>query len=347
MKDYSNRNISFDILRIISAISIVLMHLTSGNLYSLEIGSAGWTTSALINSVSHFGVPIFVMISGALFLSPGKEIDIKKLWINNILRITVCFVLWSFIYGIVDFVEYRNGFKGFIWCAIVSRPHLWFLPMIIGLYIISPILLRWVKSASEAEIRYFIIIFIVFQIGAESLKAFHFADMVDTVMDMRNITLVCSYAGYFVIGYYIVHIGLKKVTKKILYILGGLGLASSIFLLIFVSIKHGIAAAELVDSYMSFTFFYSVSLFSLIFDLFKDRKVPYGLKWAVSEVGIDTFGLYLSHLLIIENIPIIGRIHDAMPLAAGILFYCFAVVLIGILGSALARRIPFVGRYIC
>ncbi|MCR4616857.1 MAG: acyltransferase family protein [Lachnospiraceae bacterium] len=347
MNNTVNRNISFDILRIISALSIVVMHITSGNLYSLEMGSAAWRLSALINSVSHFGVPVFVMISGALFLAPDREINIKKLWLHNILRLFCAYLIWSIIYGSLDYLTYRNGFRGYLWCAVVARPHLWFLLMLIGIYIISPILIRWVRAASEKEVRYFIIIFVIFQIFCETLKIYIPADIVQTVIDLRNIELVCSYVGYFVIGYYIVHVGLKKVFRYALYLLGLLGILSSIFMLTFISIKRGVPVSEIVDSYSSFTFFYSTALFTFVYKVFEGKEIKPIVKKIVSGIGIDTFGLYLSHILIIENFSALSKLHDSMMLVPGIIFYAIAIFTVGILGSALIRRIPFIGRYIC
>ncbi len=323
------------------------MHITSGNVYSSQIGSPGWTQAAIINSISHFGVPIFVMISGALFLHPDREIDLRKLWTHNILRMSVIFILWCFIYGFADHLTYRGGFKELMWSSVIARNHLWFLPMIIGIYIITPVLARWVRNAPVKEIHVFILSFLVFQIVCETVNAFGFAQIISKALEYRNIELVCSYVGYFVIGYYIAHVGIPAAFKKFVYILGLLGIMGSITLVLVSSGHRGVPMLGYVDSFSSFTFFYSTALFTFVYEK-AGKKENSGRAYVfLSNVAKDTLGLYLCHILIIERFDLLGKLYSEMPVIPGILFMTAAVTAIGIAGSALLRRIPFAGRYIC
>ncbi|MBQ7972421.1 MAG: acyltransferase family protein [Lachnospiraceae bacterium] len=72
------RNISFDVLRIISALSVVVLHVTTKFIMMNEVGSLDFRIANLINSISRFGVPVFFMISGAIFLDEKKEVTVKK-----------------------------------------------------------------------------------------------------------------------------------------------------------------------------------------------------------------------------------------------------------------------------
>ena len=347
MKDNTNRNLAYDVLRIISAISIIVMHISSGSVYSLSLGSASWSEAVIINSISHFGVPVFVMISGALFMHPDKKIDMKRLWIHNILRMFVVFLVWSFIYGFLDHLSYRGGIRELLWSCVISRNHLWFLPMIIGIYIILPILIRWVRNAEAKEIRLFILLFFIFQVICETLNACEFAEIITVALDYRNIEIVCSYVGYFIIGYYITHIGLSKKVRITLYLLGFLGCISGIAAVFVLSIKRQIPAVSIVDSFSVFTFLYSTALFTFISECFGKKEYKGKIPIFISNVSKDTLGLYLCHLLIIERAALFGNIYESMPVIPGVLFYTAVICIIGLGGSALIRRIPFAGRYIC
>ena len=64
IKEKKSRNISFDLLRIISAFSVVMLHVSAEYIHSNPVGSLDFQLANFMNSISRFGVPIFVMISG-------------------------------------------------------------------------------------------------------------------------------------------------------------------------------------------------------------------------------------------------------------------------------------------
>lgn len=68
----------FDYLRITAIIAIVVLHSASQNWYAADITSPTWNAFNIYDSLMRWGVPVFVMISGALFLS--KEQPIKKIY---------------------------------------------------------------------------------------------------------------------------------------------------------------------------------------------------------------------------------------------------------------------------
>ena len=97
-----NRLIYMDILRIIACFSVVMLHTAAQFWYTLPIDQLEWKIANSYDAVFRFGVPIFVMISGALFLNKEKVINIKKLYRHNILRLACVYIIWSCIYGLID-----------------------------------------------------------------------------------------------------------------------------------------------------------------------------------------------------------------------------------------------------
>lgn len=343
----SERSISFDILRIISALSIIIMHITTDRFYSLPLGSREWTINASINSLFHFGVPIFVMISGALFLNPHKEISIKHLYIHSILRLVIVLFVWNCFYGINDFLQYKASPKFLVWEIADGRNHLWFIPMIIGLYVLQPILHRWITNASEKEIHYFISVFFVVQIIWETLETLQVSDFITLLSKYRSIPMMCGYIGYFVIGSAVVHKGFLRQKKKPVYILGIFGMLLSPFAVIVHSSMKQLPMAATVDSFSILTFFYAVAVFCLVTDVFEKKHFGAKTTALITNIGKDTFGLYLCHMGIIEIITPLRDRYYSMPSPVGVPVYAIIIFLIGICISAVLRRIPVVGRYIC
>ncbi|MBR3027382.1 MAG: acyltransferase family protein [Bacteroidales bacterium] len=73
-----NRVLYLDILRIMAIIAVVMLHVSAQRFY-VSFPSYEWEVRMFFNSMVRWGVPIFVMISGALFLDPQKKISLAKL----------------------------------------------------------------------------------------------------------------------------------------------------------------------------------------------------------------------------------------------------------------------------
>lgn len=134
MEEKEERKIYFDFLRIFATFAVIILHVSAQNWHTTDINSFEWNIFNFYDSIVRWGVPIFVMISGALFLN--KNQSIKKIYTKNILRIIIAFIFWSLIYtvlfskGLSIKTMIINFFEGYY--------HMWFLFMIVGLYMITP-----------------------------------------------------------------------------------------------------------------------------------------------------------------------------------------------------------------
>ena len=102
------------------------------------------------------------MISGIFFLN--KEVfDIKKIYFKKIFKLLVFYFSWNLIYYFVDIFIYEQSFDiyNFYNRLVIGHYHLWFIPMIIGLYIISPFLSRITTHNDKKICKYFILVFLI------------------------------------------------------------------------------------------------------------------------------------------------------------------------------------------
>ena len=74
---------------------MVLIH-TSATYNKLNINSNNWKIAFYYNGISRFGVPVFFMMNGALFLN--KDISFRPIFNNYIRRLLSKLIFWSFIY---------------------------------------------------------------------------------------------------------------------------------------------------------------------------------------------------------------------------------------------------------
>ena len=65
----NGRILYFDFLRVFATLAVMVLHVGAQNWYGTNVSSFEWQTFNFFHSVTRFAVPIFVMISGALFLN--------------------------------------------------------------------------------------------------------------------------------------------------------------------------------------------------------------------------------------------------------------------------------------
>lgn len=346
----SGYQLYIDILRIVACFSVIMLHASAQPWYSLPVDGIGFKIANSYDALFRFGVPVFVMISGALFLAPDREITIKKLYRHNILRLAVLYVFWSCLYGLMDcrgFDPAGIGWKDVLREMILGRYHLWFLPMILGIYVLLPILKVWINHASKKNIEYFLLLFFLCQILCETIRAIYSSNMTDYVLNLFQPEMVCSYLGYFVLGYYLVHIGVEKKWHKVIY--GGAlaGGVLNVLLGNFLAERAGEPTGAIYDSFGIFTALISVALMIWAKETFSRKKCGKKMEAVIRELSAATLGIYVMHVGLIEILEKYGIDSQRVPLIFGIPLLAMGSFVICFMISALLRRIPVVGKYIC
>ena len=125
--------------------------------YSIPLGSTVFKTVTLV--CSHGGVPLFLMITGALILrkSFDDDQDINWFYRHNLIGLLITTEIWYFImyWGIKIFFEHsvRDNLVGaFIGCLKtmlfidqITMGSMWYMPVILCIYLILPFVSILVK----------------------------------------------------------------------------------------------------------------------------------------------------------------------------------------------------------
>ena len=189
------RNINFDLIRILACLMIVAMHSPIPN-----ENANGMFLSAL-SYLSAPGVGLFFMISGALIL-PIKT-DLKSFFKKRFSKIFIPVVIWNIIYLLAKSFIYNRPVD---WLqSILSLPFsasgspvFWFIYTLMGLYLLSPILSRWLDATSKKELQLYLSIWLIC-LCYPILKYI-------AVIDSSNTGILyyfSGYIGYFILGYYL------------------------------------------------------------------------------------------------------------------------------------------------
>lgn len=281
-------------LRVFATICVVFIHTAGGALIKFgKIHSETWWTANLINGFGRFTVPVFVMISGALLL--GREIELISFLQKRFLRVWVPFTLWVVIYiayhnifekNPIPFsraiLEYFTGGNG-------QYGHLWFVYMILGLYLFTPIINYFVQKATETEIVYLLIICFISTSIFQIFKVFF---KLNISLDISNFG---SYLGYFVAGYYLKNKSFSfskywlLVTFLIAYVITLLGTY-------WLSTQNGKYIRHFYDYFSPNSVLMSLAIFMFFKEVLNRDFAPK----TMAILDRASFGIYLCHLLIIN-----------------------------------------------
>lgn len=340
----TKRVIYFDYLRIIAIFIVIFLHTASQNYTTTEVGSFEWAVFNVYDGLARWGVPIFVMISGALFLK--KEQPIGKLYKKNILRMLIILLSWSILYALSSTIAHRiNSPQDFIFNVIKGPGHLWFLYMIIGLYMATPLLRRIIENKKYSK--YFMVLAIIFSflipriIEIINIWQPSFANTLSEVNSNIGLNLVLGYTGYFMLGYIINETKITKKTETILYILG------------FFSLVFSIISTHVLSNYMqeaNILFYNNLSINILfvsigIFVFFKkhlNHQLTGKREKRLIFLSKCSLGVYLIHMLLLNTLKILLHI-DTLSFnpVISVPTIAIAIYILSYIISIIINRLPF------
>ncbi len=344
------RMVHYDLLRILAAFSVVMLHSSAQFWYSLDINSKEWLIANSYDALFRFGVPVFVMLSGAVFLPKERELNIKRLYTHNILRVAAAYVFWSALYGLRDSMAFdftQVGWKEVVKEMVMGRYHLWFLPMIAGIYAILPVLRVWVQNAERKNLEYFLLLFFVLQILSRTLRAAVSSVYLEYVLNTLQVDLVCGYVGYFVLGYYVACVGIPRKYHKIIYCCVLPAVILNVVLGNVLSLRAGTPLGEIYDSFGLFTFCIVLACFLFFTEVVGKIRFSGKAERIITEISRGTMGVYVMHVGLMEVLKPHGIHCMMLPNIVGIPIYALLCFVFCLAVASLLRRVPFVGKYIC
>lgn len=338
----------FDYLRILATFAVMMLHIAAHNFYETDIRSWQWNTLNIYDGMVRWAVPVFVMISGALFL--GGSQSLEQILKKNVKRILAALAFWSILYAVVVYFATGCGIKNAVAEVFVGHYHLWFLFMLTGLYLIVPFLRKIVES--ESFIKYFLLLSFLFSfflpqlLETVSLYSEFAGSVISRMLDNVDFHFAKNYVFYFVCGYYLNQVRLEKKSRRVIYAAGIAGFAATIFLTSGVSVWKGEAQETFYGYFTVNVMFQSILIFVLAKQWFENRSVSEKKRRFVRALSKYSFGAYLVHALVIEALNLFGLHSLAFFPVLSVPAISILVFAISFLISALIHKIPFLKKYI-
>lgn len=294
---------SYDLIRIIAAVGVIMAHSVSVLVTDSPYGSLDFTYANFFDTAGRASIALFLMLSGALMLDEGKNIPTKKFFTSAAKILFIAFA-WSGVYAFAINValpvlnQKPPNISAFIKTTVYGEFHLWYLYMLAGLYVITPFLRLVVKKENVKWVIGFIALFFVMS----SVPTFAntianlFTEKQDYILDFTKkleFDYGNEYLCYYLLGWLVTNFEITDKQRKILYTLGFIGFAVTFFG-IQLTLSEDNRNCVFYANKMINIALYGVSLFVFLNHRFRSFE-PKKHKKLILTLSSLTFGVYLIH----------------------------------------------------
>lgn len=343
-------------IRAIAAFAVVQMHSVGGFLYEFnpaDPNNINFLTADAYYSCLRWGTPFFIMLSGMLLLNPSRPESTATFLRKRLSRVLIPFSFWGFIYLMY---EYRGNFyygHPLPWTEIGKKIlfqdiyfHLWFIPMITGLYLLTPTFRIFIKNAQRRDIEYFLVL------------SFSITALQHFIQDLFVVKYIgwLGYIGFYVMGYYI---GTYSIPwKKIAYTLALLMPVPTAIGTWWLTRQAGTYDNQIFVYFSPNVFIMAFALFLFLkeFDwpAFSVRYPRFNR--AINHLAELSYGVYFIHVIILDVLKngYIAGLHVTsvsffnLPVhpAFGAFIQAILVVLLSLGMISLLRRVPVINKWL-
>lgn len=317
-----------DMLRVVACFFVVFSHCCDPFVAQFDANREMFLTGVFAGSLMRPCVPLFAMMTAVLLLPIKPGTTVNRFYRKRIGRIIVPLAFWSvalplmaFLYFTVANPETANmqlsvndyttetllqRLYTFIFNFNFDTTPLWYLYMLIGLYLIMPMISSWLTQATRKEIKTVLCIW-----GATLLLPY--LKMVAPLLGYKGnyghmglygecdwnvygtFYYVSGFAGYLILAYYLKRFPLEWSWRKIAAIcipmfIAGYAITSVGYIVTNEHFPGNYAYLEIL------WYFTGINVFMMTFPLFVTiQKVDTKPRKWLSQMARLTFGVYLCH----------------------------------------------------
>lgn len=249
--------------------------------------------------LGRLGVPIFLVLTGYLLLRRNYDLEkTKKFWIHKCIPLLVTTEVWIFIYWLLAAVRNRFFDFGQLVCELLFlRPadinHLWYLPMILGIYVFIPIIANAINKFPVKILRRILVLPVIYLFLVPYLNYVFYLNGYRSLSSLVDLSYSGGiYGTYIILGYFLFQRKIFGRSWKWLFtiLLVLLWIAAIVNQEIFY--QHGVEYKYWYDSI--YVFFMSVIIINLLSQI---KTIP--LKDIFLLIAKYSFGIYLIHNIIL------------------------------------------------
>ena len=367
-----------DLLRVLACFMVVFSHSCDAFVAQFDADRASFLTGVFGGSLMRASVPLFVMMTGVLLLPVGQGYDLVSFYRKRIGRILPPLVFWSvalplLMYAYFNYINPSTcnpqvAVGGYTVQQLVQRIYtfvfnfnfdttpLWYLYMLIGLYLLMPVLNAWLMQASQRELKVVLGLWVV-SLFLPYLKML--APVLGYQGNYGNMELLgmcdwniygtfyyfSGFVGYLVLAYYLKQYPLQWSWSKMLAIMiplfvAGYAITAGGYILTQEHFPGNYAYLEIV------WYFNGINVFMMTLPLFAivQKMAVRSRRW-LSRLASLAFGIYLCHFVFVF---VCYDLYDMAMLPYWVRIPCIAVTtfVIATLVAWLMSRAAFTARFV-
>lgn len=343
------REIFLDRLRVAAACAVVLLHTITGIMDATDMESYPFENKVFFVALDLvcWCVPVFLLISGYLFLNPVRKISMKEMMTKYVRRIVLALFLFGVPYACLEQIALEKNFRwsmvGKAFLMVLrgeSWSHMWYLYLLSFLYLLTPAL-KWLLShvPRMAVYAFLSILFILCSVWPYAAKLFE-------LEALAAITEQGIYFFYYICGYLFATWDVernRRGTKT--------GSCSGRMLGCAALLAAGMAVSRLSGAYtiqMAYNYPFTTVLSLLIFGW--GFTAPRGQsKWNLfwEQAASLSFAVYLVHPVFLN---LAYKLFHVSPLSFAIgvslPLFLMCTLFLSMLSAWALRKIPFLRRYV-
>lgn len=291
-------------IRSFAAIAVIFIHSTGTYLPDFDPANSmdvRWWTGNIYCSLLRWATPFFIMLSGSFLLDPSRPESTGQFLRKRIVRVLLPFAFWTVVYMVYQYrlslfssgtelpraseVLYKIFFEDVYY-------HLWFVPMIVSLYLLTPTFRIFIQHAQRRDIEYFLVVAFSITALQHLIPGFFIVEYIGWL----------GYIGFYVLGYYLGTYSLPKPWRNVLYALALLMPAVTALGTWWLSLQKGAHDQTLFIYFSPNVVLMTVALFSWLrwydWSAFADR-FPRFNRW-IQQFSSLSFGVYFIHALVLD-----------------------------------------------
>lgn len=328
-------------LRIFAAAAVVVMHTAAAAWNRTPMEAEPWKTLTIYDALVRWPVPVFVMITGALFLP--RKTELKTVLKRYIPRMLFLFLLWSGFYVRYRYLHGAPVEK--LWVEFANgQYHLWYLPFLCGVYLTLPFLQRIAedKKLTGQLLAVSLTVGSVIPWGLDLWALFSpdWAPVFASVKNHLNFSFFFDLLFALVLGHWLMQREFTVRGRRLLYGAGILCVVLTVTGTLHLSAWMGKPETLFFSHSAPTSLCAAAALF--VFAKYNLTRLPR----FVDGLAKSSFGVYLGHALLIEHlydVQLPALMWDArwsVPAVALLVFAVCATI------ATLIRKIPVVGKYL-
>lgn len=341
--DVKQREYFLDILRVAATCAVVLLHTVTGVMDTVDMSPYPLEKRVflIVLDLICWCVPIFVLISGYLFLNPAREVRFRDMVTKYCRRIVLALFLFGVPFACLEQIAtertFRIGMVGEGFLMVLrgeSWSHMWYLYLILLLYLLTPAIRRLLSVLPRPGVY---VLLTALLLGSSILP------FLKKLFELENLAVLPDggiYFFYYICGYLFATSDRKRKLPR--WVLPAA----------LVVLAAGMIASRLTGDYtvqMAYNYPFTVLAALLLFEWGLCSEIKSGQKSTAfwQQTAALSFTIYLIHPVFLNLAYKFFHITPLdFSLGISLPVFFFTVLALAAAGAWLLRKLPVLRRYV-